>query len=218
MTADLSRPLVVRQLVDPSLIAQLLDHVELTYLWAGQSPDLATQDALKWGGLALDTCRPGIDSLIAPVEEAIGEHFGGRLIDEFSVFRRVTRDTYIYWHMDADGTGSWRRDPVWNCWLPLTEVGIPGWPSLEVMPDSGAAMRAFGPNSPGHRSDEWVAQHFAGHEVICPQLDPGDALVFSHWLLHRTQPMEKLAGPRIGAEMRFTVGETKKPWWRRVFG
>ena len=208
---------VVRWLVAPDLMRDLKEFVERAYVEMAGDPRDEVQTALKWGGLALSWLRPGIDIFIEPVVEAVERRYpGARLIDQFTVFRRITRKTYIYWHMDADGTGSWTHDPLFNCWMPLEHVGE-GYPSLEVMTNSERAMREEGISPPGNRDDDWVAARFPNPEIMCPQMNIGDALIFSHYLLHRTQPMRNLAGPRIGCEFRFAMPADKpRRWYHRL--
>ncbi len=69
-------------------------------------------------------------------------------------------------------------------------------------------MRGIPHEHPGHRDDDWVGKRFDVSEAFCPRMEPGDALVFSHYCLHRTQPMGELTGDRIGSEMRFTIRPT----------
>lgn len=199
-------PHVIPALVDPVHMAALKLYVEDAYLMAAHEPREEVQKALEWGGLSLTWLRPGIDIFIEPIVEAVTQRWPeARLVDEFSVFRRITPDTYIWWHMDADGTGSWTADPLFNCWMPLEKVGYGDYPTLEVITNSEPLMRQVGIAPPGHREDEWVERNLPYQDVLTPKMSPGDALIFSHFLLHRTQPMDHLKGPRIGAEMRFTM-------------
>lgn len=211
-------PQVVRWLVAPDLMRDLRAFVERAYVAMPGDSREEVRTALKWGGLALSWLRPEIDTLIEPVVEAVEQRFpGAQLVDQFTVFRRITRKTYIYWHMDADGTGSWTRDPLFNCWMPLEDVGV-DYPSLEVMTNSERVMREEGISPPGNRHDKWVQERFPEPEILCPKLNVGDALIFSHYLLHRTQPMDRLLGPRIGCEFRFAMPPDKPPrrWYHRV--
>ena len=216
---ELADVVVVRGLLPPRVMADLCRAVRFAYteidrrVAAGTAlPDDAT--AHKWGGLALRTFKREFhgDQVLAPVVERIQARFpGARMVDECSAFRRIVPDksTYIYWHLDADGTGSFAQDPAYNCWLPFETVGTGDYPSLEILDKSEKFMRSQ-PLLPGykaHRPDEWVNWHFPDAVPFCPRLDPGDAVVFSHYLLHRTQPMATLKGERIGAELRFSMAQ-----------
>lgn len=202
---------------EPQVIQKLVDSASMMALKAFIEPFYEGPQDNEWGGLSVAKLRgKGVSPYIAPIERAVAERFpNARLMDDVSCFRRVTRETYIYWHMDADGTGSWRYDPLFNCWMPLERVGV-GYPSLEVITNSEKLMRRVGPNSGpnpanrAHRSDEWVAENCPKPEILCPAMLPGDALIFSHFMLHRTQPLDVLAGPRIGCEMRFALDEKRK--------
>ena len=142
---------------------------------------------------------------IAPIFRAVEQKFNARVQESVTVFRRMKADrsTYIHWHTDADGAGSWPFDPLWNCWTPLQNVGV-DYPSLELITDSEALMRSVPPAHPGGRADDWVDANTAGMKRIAPWLAIGEALVFSHCVLHRTQRMAALKGDRIGFEIRFT--------------
>ena len=213
-------PHVVRSLMPEKHMERLRLHLENAYDQAEMSDDPEVRKALQWGGLALTGLRPQIDGFIEPIVKEVKRRWpAAQLKDEFSVFRRIVPRTYIYWHMDADGTGSWQADPLFNCWMPLEAVGFGDYPSLEVMVNSERRMREVGISPPGHRDDDWVERNFPAQDILCPRMRPGDALIFSHWLLHRTQPMDQLKGPRIGCELRFTLGEAPRApsFWQRVF-
>ncbi len=200
-------PHVRKGLVHPFDMQLLKEKVLLAYRAAETSDNGEIQVALKWGGLAIMPLWPWIESAIAPIVIAVREIYPeAKLIRECSVFRRIVpdRSTYIYWHMDADGTGSVVHDPVFNCWMPLEDVGI-DYPSLEIIVNSEELMRRVGPNPPGHRADAWVDEMLPKKDIMCPHMKVGDALIFSHFLLHRTQPMDVLKGTRIGCEMRFSI-------------
>lgn len=206
-------PHVIRGLVGKRKMFHLRELVERRYVEAQaealDEPDLA--ESLVWGGLGLGRTGEEILGAIAPIEVEIAARFpGASLVPSVSAFRRITRRTYIFWHMDADGTGSWAHDPVVNCWIPLADVGRDGSPSLELLVNSEPLMRRVGIDPPGHRPDSWVEENLPQAESWIPQLRMGDCLVFSHYILHRTQPMERLSGPRIGMELRFALREPQK--------
>src|SRR5438067_1766598 len=52
-------------------------------------------------------------------------------------------------------------------------------------------------------------------------LEPGDALIFDHCLLHRSQPMAPVDGPRVSGEFRVTLRadylspESRGNWGKR---
>src|ERR1700751_193120 len=53
-------------------------------------------------------------------------------------------------------------------------------------------------------TDEWVAEHFPPTDRIAPELTPGDALIFDHLTLHRTQPLDREMVSRMSIECRVT--------------
>jgi hypothetical protein len=220
-----------KRLIPREVMLQLKIDVGGAYLWQDRQANAGVLDvselavARRWGGLNVPQFKsfyggsPALNQIRGTIEDA---YPGLRMVEEVSAFRRIKADksTYIYWHLDADGTGSWQFDPLWNFWLPLETVGD-NYPSLEVMTNSEEIMRKE-PLMPGeyaHRSDEWVAEKFPKQDIICPRLRPGDTLIFSHYMLHRTQPMTQIAGDRIGCELRFTLQQAKrmfvKRWLRR---
>jgi hypothetical protein len=77
-------------------------------------------------------------------------------------------------------------------------------PSIELIPGSNKTMRKLptlvAPNTT--RSDEWVKEHIADPSWT-PHAMPGDAILFDHWTLHRTQPLQKECVSRTSCEFRF---------------
>ena len=65
-------------------------------------------------------------------------------------------------------------------------------------------MRELTPSETGTYTEEWVAEHFPPTDRIAPELAPGDALIFDHFTLHRTQPLEREAVSRMSIECRVT--------------
>jgi hypothetical protein len=65
-------------------------------------------------------------------------------------------------------------------------------------------MRELPPSETGVYPDEWVAEHFPLTDRIAPELAPGDALIFDHSTLHRTQPLDRETVSRMSIECRIT--------------
>ena len=107
-------------------------------------------------------------------------------------------------HIDADAAGIINAtDYCINTWLPLDPVGDV-LPSLELIPGSNKTMRNV-PSMEGKeksRSDDWVKSNIAGESWV-PHAEPGDAILFDHWTLHRTQRMEQENAVRTSCEFRF---------------
>jgi hypothetical protein len=138
--------------------------------------------------------------------------FGGgwRYYPSRSFFRRYTGvEEPVPWHIDADAAMVDRPEAI-NVWLPLNAVGA-GLPSLEMMVGSHHKMRQL-PLLTGkrrYRDDAFAAS--AGTKIV-PQLDPGDAIIFDQFTLHRTQPQISDIIERTSCELRFI----KLSGWRRL--
>jgi hypothetical protein len=65
-------------------------------------------------------------------------------------------------------------------------------------------MRELPPSETGVHTDAWVAEHFPPTDRIAPELAPGDALIFDHLTLHRTQPLDREMVSRMSIECRVT--------------
>ena len=67
----------------------------------------------------------------------------------------------------------------------------------------------------------WIDRRFASSGRVIPTLEPGDALIFDHYLLHRSQPMAPVDGPRVSGEFRVTLRahylspESRGNWGKR---
>jgi hypothetical protein len=129
--------------------------------------------------------------------------FGGgwRYYPLRSYFRKYTGvEELVPWHIDADAARVDRPEAI-NVWLPLDAVGA-GLPSLEMVVGSHDKMRQL-PLLTGerrYRDDAFAAS--AGTKIV-PQLDPGDAIIFDHFTLHRTQPQISGMFERTSCEFRF---------------
>jgi hypothetical protein len=155
--------------------------------------------------------RPDIvgqyDYVIAAAETRFRSLFGQnwRLEPHFTFTRRHrSAKYYVPWHIDADAVGTVNStDYSINVWLPLEPVGDLA-PSLELLLGSGETMRNI-PTQAGSdksRSDDWVKDNVRGESWI-PRAVPGDAIVFDHWILHRTQRIDQENVLRTGCEFRF---------------
>jgi hypothetical protein len=162
-----------------------------------------------WG--FLDSDAPDIHGTLADLLATAQDRFRS-LFDQtwalepaFTFVRRhqSTRH-YLPWHIDADaGSILNTTDYSINAWLPLDAVGDRA-PSLELMPGSNQTMRTLPllahPNV--SRDDEWVKVSVGGEPWV-PRAVPGDAILFDHWTLHRTQRLADESASRISWELRF---------------
>ena len=137
----------------------------------------------------------------AQTRRLLGEQW--RFFAKRSYFRRhfgVAKQ--VPWHIDADAAAIYRlAASVVNVWLPLNPVGEE-LPSLEIVPGSHLVMRRtrllIGKDR--YRDDAFVCKIGA---PSTPRLQPGDALIFDQFLLHRTQLVGAKKAVRTACEFRF---------------
>lgn len=99
---------------------------------------------------------------------------------------------------------------VLNCWMPLDEgagltapgvelVRHPGHP-IQLRKDNAGAKQVSGYQAVAIDHDWIVAEY--GDAFHAPILAPGDGLVFSQDVIHRTHITQQMTRPRIGFEFR----------------
>lgn len=179
----------------------------------GGAPDAIKDQVHAWGGLGLNLLsglgcvQRDVDKVMAAVQKRAAQYVGPcRVVEDISLLRRHKESrTLIPWHIDADGAGTASYDPCVNVWLPLTSVGTIA-PSLEVIGGSHTVMRSEPPllASNAGRDQDWIEQRFPAQRRIVAAMDPGDALMFDHFTMHRSQAMTSIA-PRISGEFRVTT-------------
>jgi ectoine hydroxylase-related dioxygenase (phytanoyl-CoA dioxygenase family) len=125
------------------------------------------------------------------------------VVNMCSIRRLTDWQRVLQWHTDYHGGGTHPYDPLFNIWLPLTAVGREQ-PSVELVRGSHRRMRELPPSETGVFTDEWVAEHFPSTDRIAPELSPGDALIFDHLTLHRTQSLDRETVSRMSIECRVT--------------
>jgi len=200
--------LIARALFDPAEASALQQLAARAYaaVDAGQAPDFLTKNVEGWGGLGIPWLAEvgcGDFDLAELIERKAAPLIGPcELIAKISLFRRVQHSCMVTWHIDADGADTKDYDPCINVWIPLVAVGK-SVPSLEIIQGSHRVMREESklPIGTAIRSPEWVDEKFASSHHEVPQLEPGDALLFDHYAMHRTQPMA-MSGTRISIECR----------------
>jgi hypothetical protein len=174
---------------------------------AGMGPPIVAQSVQGWGGFTLPWlteigCDFDVGGLIVQrAKPLIGPCL---LLSETSLFRRVKAGYVVTWHIDADVAPK-TYDQCMNVWVPLASVGK-SLPSLELVQGSHRIMRAELPPPNKNRDPDWVNERFAHsfHEI--PQLEPGDALIFDHYTMHRTQAMNSWEGvERVSGEFRVAL-------------
>jgi hypothetical protein len=185
------------------------------------NPDMA-ENFKQWNGVWLwplpdflnghVTLTAQYRALVANIARRTCVLFGGcwRYYPLRSYFRKYTGvEELVPWHIDADAAVVDRPEAI-NVWLPLDAVGA-GLPSLEMVVGSHHKMRQL-PLLTGkrrYRDDAFAAS--AGIKIV-PQLDPGDAIIFDQFTLHRTQPQISEIFERTSCEFRFI----KLSGWRRL--
>jgi hypothetical protein len=118
-----------------------------------------------------------------------------------SFLRRLTGTNRILpWHIDADAAATNRAHCI-NVWLPLDAVGTDR-PSVDVILGSHRKMRELPLVSADscERDDAFATSLGPATES---RLDPGDALVFDHFTLHRSQRPRAEGFSRTACELRF---------------
>lgn len=205
---------VFRGFVPAPLLRELIASVRRAYEVLDAQREAGTihpelKSTLDWGGLGVASLKQhlGGENWLGPIIRHIEGTFpGAKIIDhECTLRRHKTNKTGLDWHIDADAAASAQFDPCFNMWLPFDSVGD-RLPSLEVVDKSEMYMRSLPlqPPEQASRTDEWRRTHFPHGRIICPKLEPGDALLFSHYVLHRTQRMMHET-PRMSGEFRFTA-------------
>tara|TARA_R100000005_G_scaffold95676_1_gene78160 strand:+ start:3337 stop:4293 length:957 start_codon:yes stop_codon:yes gene_type:complete len=114
------------------------------------------------------------------------------------------------WHQDGAFMGEHINSI--NLWIPLTRCGgETGAPGMDVVP---ARLRhivsADGALFDWSVSPESVSSHFPRTPPVAPVFNPGDALLFDHLFLHRTQYRTDFQRPRYAIETWF-FGESAAP-------
>ena len=99
---------------------------------------------------------------------------------------------------------------VLNCWIPLDDGAGRSSPGVQVVRDPGTPKfplkdRAGAITQSRYEAvaidhDRIVAEY--GDNLLAPVLEPGDSLVFSQDVIHRTYITPQMTEPRIGFEFR----------------
>jgi ectoine hydroxylase-related dioxygenase (phytanoyl-CoA dioxygenase family) len=184
----------------------LLENKELEYhftAWRGVN--------LKHLPRYLRTRRPDLavsfDRLVDQIRDQTGTMFGPgwRFIPTKSWFRRhVGVARKVPWHIDADAAAvRGHGNRAFNVWLPLEPVGT-DLPSLDVIRGSHTAMRELPLLKPPdiYRDDDFAS---GKGEAATALLEPGDALIFDQYTLHRTQQAGSDETIRTACEFRFAL-------------
>tara|TARA_R110000772_G_scaffold54227_1_gene123847 strand:- start:132316 stop:133272 length:957 start_codon:yes stop_codon:yes gene_type:complete len=114
------------------------------------------------------------------------------------------------WHQDGAFMGEYINSI--NLWIPLTRCGgETGAPGMDVVPARlQRIVSADGALFDWSVSPESVSSHFPRTPPVAPVFNPGDALLFDHLFLHRTQYRTDFQRPRYAIETWF-FGESAAP-------
>lgn len=167
----------------------------------------------RWSGSAMCVESPSMALRLLGLYEAAGLK---QIISEYlgedacvSVMKWVIRRSKFPidprgWHQDGAFMGADINSI--NMWLPLTRCGgDTGAPGLDIIPRRiNQVLRDESSIFDWSVSNEYIADRFSGSaEPVSPVFDPGDALFFDHFNLHRTQYRESFSRVRYALETWF---------------
>lgn len=89
--------------------------------------------------------------------------------------------------------------PTVTCWIALTACGVDA-PGLEFVSQTVETLLL--PDELAHNT---ISSRFSADSFFKPQMQAGDAVVFSGGTLHRTHVMQEMQTNRTSVELRFVV-------------
>jgi hypothetical protein len=157
--------------------------------------DPAQWNRMKKGGHAVwapDSPRMMFELLdafeVSGLRDVISDYLGERpaLSMNKSVLRRVSPETGTDWHQDGAFLGRGIR--TCNVWIALTRCGdvAPGLDVVARRYDEIVETGTEGATFPWAVSPAMVEESRKGAEISRPIFEPGDAVLFDHFCLHRT--------------------------------
>ncbi len=222
--------LLVRKLVDPSRAEPLLADIDRAFtaydaFRAPESPKLDTdyfapiEKVAEWelrdwirgsgGVLTVDSPRALFNVLEAfedaGIPELVTDFFGQRplILGHKWTLRRISHKAPTgVWHQDGAFLG--RDISALNLWVALSQCGEKS-PTVDVVPrrfDEIVPIGTEGAVTEWCVSDQMADQVSKGHFVRA-KLNPGDALLFDHMLLHRTGVSPQMHETRYALESWF---------------
>lgn len=146
----------------------------------------------------------------AGVPELVTNYLGERPILSMkkSVLRRVTPDTGGGWHQDGAFLGSGLR--TLNVWLALNRCGDEA-PGMALVPRRLGELVPTGTEGAHFDwsvSERLVEEIMGGEPLATPIFDAGDALLFDHLCLHRTDADPAMPNSRYATETWCFAGST----------
>jgi hypothetical protein len=145
---------------------------------------------------------------IAGISGLVREYLGDRPVisAQKTTLRKVESLERTGWHQDASCFAN--EVHALNLWLPLSPCGDEA-PGVDVVPLRLDHLLPTGTDDafvPGQVSDAKAAEVTVQAPVVRPTFEPGDALFFDQWLLHRTSCDPALHKRRLGLECWFFHG------------
>jgi Phytanoyl-CoA dioxygenase (PhyH) len=228
--------LLVRGLIGPARVRQLVDDIDRAFAgyqacvagapasttapWFVPFDPPIGDDERTWcieagGVLAVDSPR-GLFDLVETFEEAgIGKLVHGflgerpTLLAKKWTLRKVAPKTDGDWHQDGSFMGGDIRSI--NVWIALTKCGAgQDAPGMDIV--SRRLDRVVDTGTDGARFDWTVGpgmtERVAEGRVMRPVFEPGDALIFDHLFLHRTESHPEANHDRYAIEAWFASPST----------
>jgi len=127
---------------------------------------------------------------------------------QYAIHRRPSGHAPHSWHQD--GALLYPFDPteaeapavdgllrMVTCWLALTQCGCQA-PGLEFVLERLESL-----HTPSALTDDRLRTQYSAEQFWAPELEPGNAVIFSGGTLHRTQAEPQMQADRTSIELRF---------------
>lgn len=219
---DAHGSLIVRGFLDGDTAAKLRGSIDAAFAARGAASDPSSRgsgwyDELDLPGadrefvaadgvLAADSPRGFFDMLDAfsrvDVRSLLAEFFGElpALSFEKTTLRRVEPGISGSWHQDGAFLGVHVRSL--NVWVALSRCGDDA-PSLEVVQRRIPRIVPTGFYFDWDVAESTIAREFPGLVPAAPRFEPGDAMLFDHFCLHRTARRPDMPHSRYAIESWF---------------
>jgi hypothetical protein len=139
---------------------------------------------------------------ISGLRDTISDYLGERPVLSMnkSVLRRVSPESGTDWHQDGAFLGRGIR--TCNVWIALSRCGdvAPGLDIVARRYDEIVETGTEGAMFPWAVSPDKVEESREGAEIARPTFNPGDAILFDHFCLHRTAVGPEMTENRYATE------------------
>jgi hypothetical protein len=147
---------------------------------------------------------------VTGISDLVREYLGDRPVisAQKTTLRKVESLERTGWHQD--GCCFANEVHALNLWLPLSPCGAEA-PGVDVVPLRLDHLLPTGTDDafmPGQVSDLKASEVTDQAPVVRPTFEPGDALFFDQWLLHRTSFDPAMHRRRLGLECWFFHGSS----------